>query len=324
MKRNYRISCAVSLVGLCITLQTSAQALVPPGGVTTVAHLTPRQIREGTAQLVGRYNSAQKLRIAFGLRPPHMAEEAAFLEELHTKGSPNFMKFLTQQEWNARFAPSVQDEQAVVDWAQSQGLTVTERYGNRLLVDAEAPVATIQSALGVALNRYQLNGEQVFSNDRDPVIPAKLAGIIESVAGLNNIQKFHPSNPNMKEPAFADYSEGLPVSKGVSGGGVADSSKLAPALAGRANGVHPYITGGSYDPPDMWSSQAYDTQALYNQGHCCNVPGRSGGSPPESSIAIATAGSQDPNDFQGFHNQYPYLAWHYYADLQRWYSCLLR
>jgi hypothetical protein len=76
-------------------------------------------------------------------------------------------------------------------------------------------------------------------------------------------------------------------------------------------GAKANITGGAYDPTDIYSSQAYDLNALYNQGHCCNPLGNSGVTPPSSSIAIATAGTQSGSDFAGFQAQYPYLAYHY-------------
>ncbi len=155
--------CLLTPLVISFTLQAQAPADgSKASGQVTVAQLTPRQVREGSAKPIGAYDPAQKLRISFGLRPPHMDEEKQFLEDLHTKGSPDFMKFLTQQQWIARFAPSAEDEQAVVDWAQSQGLSVTHRFPNRLLVDVEAPVANIQKALGVSISRYQISGGDVF------------------------------------------------------------------------------------------------------------------------------------------------------------------
>ena len=154
---------------------------------------TPMQVTNGLARLIGPYSQSQKLRLVFGLKPPKAEEEQRFLEALYTPGSPEYHKFLTAKEWNDRFSPSAEDEQAVVDWAASQGLTVTRRYPNRLIVDVDAPVSKLQQALGVNINRYQLNGAEVFSNDRDPVIPASLSGIVMSVVGLNNIQVHAPA-----------------------------------------------------------------------------------------------------------------------------------
>jgi hypothetical protein len=289
------------LLTLLSGLMASAQT-----ATTALAGLTPQQLHDGTATFMGHYNSNQKLRLVIGLQHPHMAEEEQFLKELHTKSSPNFQKFLTADEWNARFAPSAADEQAVVDWATSQGLTVTKRFANRLLVDVEAPAGTIEKVFGVTMNGYQVGTRAAFSNDRDPVIPASLGNIIHSIGGLNSVQVYRPTNKAMKEPAFADYSEGPTAA--VAGTGAADAKAKRPA---KGLGVKPNITGGAYDPTDIYGSPAYDVNALYAEGHCCNPLGNSGITPSESSIAIATAGTQAGSDLAGFQSSYPYLAYHY-------------
>jgi hypothetical protein len=271
---------------------------------------TPLSVLDGTAGLVGHYSSTRMLRLVFGLQPPHMAEEEQFLKDLHTKGSPEFQHFLTAEEWNARFAPSARDERAVVDWAQSQGLTVTHRYPNRLLVDIEGTVSTIERTLNVTINNYQLGTRSFFSNDRDPAIPAELSGIVQSVQGLNNLQRMHPAYRMLAEPTSLDYVPGPVVAAGPSSHGDADRKQLPAGLKGSRQGTNvPNITSGSYDPSDIYSSEAYDFNALYNQGHCCNPFGNPSGSPPETSIAIAAFGDLDYNDIGGFHNQYPYLAY---------------
>ena len=129
---------------------------------------TPMQVMSGTVKLVEPYDPASKLRLAINITPPKMAEEEEFLKELQDRNSPNFHKWLTPEQWNARFAPAPEDEQAVVDWLKSQGLTVTARYPNRLMVDAEGTVDQIQKAFNININKYEVNGEIEFSNDRDP------------------------------------------------------------------------------------------------------------------------------------------------------------
>jgi hypothetical protein len=289
----------------CFSQTAAAQA-------TPVAHggPTPHQVFDGSAKLVDHYNQAQMLRLVLGLQRPHADAEEEFLRELQDKKSPNFHKFLTPQQWNARFSPSKQDEQAVVDWAKSQGLTVTQRYANRLIVDVEAPAGIIEKAFNVTINRYQVDNRLAFSNDRDPEIPAHLTTILHSVGGLNSIRVLHPMSRS-PEPPFRDYAPGPVAARGESGGHDATAKRPGEQAASH-NGSLPPITNGNYDPPDMYSSEAYDTNALYAQGHCCNPFHVSGGTPRETSIAIATAGTQDTNDFIGFHNQYPFLAEHWF------------
>jgi hypothetical protein len=276
---------------------------------------TPLAVQNGTAVLTGHYNPNQMLRLTLGLQPPHPVEEQAFLESLQTKGSHDFHQYLTAAEWTEQFDPSVEDEQAVVNWATAQGLTVTRRFPNRLLVDVEGTAGTIEKVFGVTLNSYQVGTRTAFSNDHDPQIPSSLANIIHSVGGLNNIEMLHPMNKNAKEPAFPDYSAGPAESMGESGKATGDISKLPKSIkASQKNGLTAnYTSGPPYDPQDMYSPAAYDAYALYNLGHCCNPTNNSGGTPPQSSIAIATFGAQQSSDFYGWHDQYTYLAEHWFT-----------
>ncbi len=295
---------SLPLLLACCGLPLLGQQSIAPGGQT------PIQVLNGSAQLVGAVDPHQMLRVVLGLEPPNWAEEQQFLQDLHTQGSPSFLQFLTPEQWNARFSPSVQDEQAVVDWATGQGLTVAHRYPNRLTVSLEGNVATIGKAFAVQIGDYQLGTATFFSNDRDPVIPSNLATIVQSVIGLNSLQVLQPATKGMVEPVFPIYSPDAPASQTIQEGYI-DATAKPPAFPSASN-TKPSITGGAYDPTDIYSSQAYDVGALYAQNHCCNPLGNAGGSPPQSSIAIATSGAQLTSDFAGFQAEYPYLAMHWY------------
>lgn len=264
---------------------------------------TPPEVVNHSAQMLGPYNTAQKLRFAIGLKPPKLDEEQKFVRALYTRGSPEYRKFLTAEQWNARFSPSAADEQAVVDWATEQGLTISKRYPNRLLVDVEAPVAQIQKAFGVTINRYQLNGDAIFSNDRDPVIPDSISHVVTGVFGLNNIPVVRPhSNIGKKHLTYPDYAEG-PVSEQTTAIRVnGDRAKLAEALAKKKNkGPSPAIDlFGFYDPTDLMGEGAYDLLALSGLGHCCNPNGSPSGGAKETSIAILSFGAIKQSDITGF------------------------
>src|SRR5664279_178257 len=222
----------VLVIGCCACLSTYSaaqqRASIPQ---------TPRAVEEGTAQLIGPYGSDQMLRLVFALKPPHLEEEEQFLNQLQDRNSPLFHKYLSEQEWNQRFAPSAQDEQAVAAWAQSQGLTVTQRFPNRLLVDVEAPVAIIEKALNVAINRYQMGSASYYSNDRDPAIPAYLVGVVHSVLGLNNLEVMHPASRSGKAMPGPDYAPGPAYAVGSHLRGDGDRNKLETAMKARKSGT---------------------------------------------------------------------------------------
>jgi YVTN family beta-propeller protein len=276
-----------------VAAQTAITPNPPPPGQPASAVLS------GTARLIAPYDPSQMMRIVFALQPPHLAEEKQFVQDVHTKGNPLFHQFLTQWQWIERFAPAVEDEQAVVNWAQSQGFTVTNRYPNRMIVNVEAPVGTIQKALQVQINQYSAGGSTFYSNDRAPSIPANL--IVQEVLGLNSMAMLQPmlTGGHASEPA---YVPGPFLTRGQSHHVSASASKPADKTS------RPMITNGYLDPTDIYSSNAYDYNALSNLGHCCNPTGNPNGPTPVTSIGIATAYDININDFNGFQAQYSYLA----------------
>lgn len=309
-RRAWILQCLVLVaLGVLAARPAWSQVSQTTSASTSFRPHTPKTVQNGTATLAGHYDPNKMLRLTIGLQPPHVEEERQFLESLQTKRSHDYHQFLSAEEWTRRFDPSVEDEQAVVDWLTAQGLTVTQRFPNRLLVGVEGTAGTIEKAFGVTLNSYQVGTKTVRSNDRDPQIPSNLANIIHSVGGLNNLEMMHPANKNIREPVFPDYVSGPVVGAPSSSHGNGNPSKRPQSLKALSAGVLPAFTSGApYDPQDMYSTAGYDASALYSLGHCCNPTGNAGGSPPETSIAIATAGSQLWSDNSAFGSMYG-LAW---------------
>lgn len=311
-----RYGVAAFLILFVTTMAWSQQSAGTQLSKAALAALrTPPQVVTGAATLTGHYTASPKLRLTIALRPPNPEQEAEFLREIQDKTSPQYHQFLSPANWITRFSPSEQDEQAVIDWATTQGFTVTHRFPNRLLVDVEAPVSAIETALGVTINSYSLNGASYFSNDRDPVLPASVANIITSVQGLNNIQRMQTrkSAVTLPEP---DYVPGPVVAMGTSVHRNGSRAALKAALAAKAKqakasgkSANSNITNGNYDPTDIYNSNAYNYNALQALGHCCNPENNSSGSPPQASIALAAFGAFADTDITGFGDQYPYLAY---------------
>ena len=100
--RPLMLTLAVVAMFVASAMTASAQSLDP----TTFRPNTPQAVSNGTATLVGHYNPNQTLRLTLVLQPPHWAEEQAFLQQLQTKGSAQFLQYLSDEEWNQRFSPS--------------------------------------------------------------------------------------------------------------------------------------------------------------------------------------------------------------------------
>ena len=306
----------LTLLSSAALAQTTNRLAAPLAAGPSQGH-TPRAVMSGQATLTQAYDQGRMLRLTFALTPPHLDQERQLIDELHNKKSPEFHKFLTADQWNSRFAPSTDDEEAVVNWAQSQGFTVTHRYASRLLVDVEAPVNTIEKALNIKINNYQMAGKTYFANDHDPELPGSLTHVIQSVMGLDSFLQMRPANVGAKVPLGPrpDYIAGPVVGTPQSNHSDGSTEKLAEAMKqsriklAKQQAPGAQITNGAYDPSDIYSSQAYNLSGLQELGHCCNPTNNSGSSTPTSSIAIGSFGDVNFADVAGFHAQYPYIAY---------------
>ncbi len=169
----------VALV-LALNLVGNAQSLPP---------LT-RHVREATtngqARLVGRLPAAQEMRIVLVLPLRNQDALDSLLKDLYDPGSPAYRNFLSVDEFTAQFGPTQEDYDAVVHFAEANGLTVVGTSRNRLNVDVTGAVANIESALHVTLGLYlhPTENRMFYAPDREPT--PDLSVQLWRVAGLDN------------------------------------------------------------------------------------------------------------------------------------------
>ena len=103
-----------------VEAQTAAASVAPagllprePDSETIPSGKTPGEVLDGRANLLRHYEPTRMLRVVFALKPRNWERHQQLLDDLHDKQSPLFHQFLTAEEWNARFAPAPEDEQAL-------------------------------------------------------------------------------------------------------------------------------------------------------------------------------------------------------------------
>ena len=114
------------------------------------------------------------------------------IEQIYDPASPHYRHYLTPEQFTEEFGPSEQDYQAVIAFANTNGLTVTGTYSNRLLVGVNGTASDIEKAFHVTMHVYQHPTENrtFFAPDVEPSVPSELA--ILDVIGLNNYSLPHP------------------------------------------------------------------------------------------------------------------------------------
>lgn len=146
---------------------------------------------------VGTLATTHRLDLSIGLPLRDPAGLTNLLRDLYNPASPNFRHFLTPAEFARRFGPTKEDYQAVVRFAETNGLKVTRTHGNGLLLDVNGNVADIERALHVTMHVYQhpTQARTFFAPDTNPSLPVGLP-----VLHINGLDNFAPPRPMSLHP----------------------------------------------------------------------------------------------------------------------------
>ena len=137
-------------------------------------------------------NASTRLQLALGLPLRNEAALTELLRQLYDPSSPQYRHFLTPQQFAEQFGPTDADYQAVLAFARANGLTVTGVHSNRLVVDVDGPVSSVEKALQVKMHDYVHPSEPrtFYAPDTGPTVPASVP--VDDVTGLDNYALPHP------------------------------------------------------------------------------------------------------------------------------------
>ena len=111
------------------------------------------------------------------------------LDDQQDKASLNYHQWLTPEEFGQQFGPTDADMQAITAWLQSHGFQVTGPSRGRTVIEFSGSASQVQAAFHTTIHRYVVNGEQHWSNDRDPQIPAALMPVVAGIDSLHNFSR---------------------------------------------------------------------------------------------------------------------------------------
>jgi uncharacterized repeat protein (TIGR01451 family) len=174
-KMGFGLLAAVSLV-------CPAGAALP--GTKTLSGHVPAVVTGLAAK--GRLPATNHLSLAIGLPLRNSEALTNLLAQIYDPASPNYHHFLSPAEFTAQFGPTAQDYQAVADFAQTHGLTVTGTHPNRMVLDVNGQVTNIESAFNISLHTYAHPKEarDFYAPDTEPSVATNLP--VLHVSGLDN------------------------------------------------------------------------------------------------------------------------------------------
>src|SRR5689334_14455903 len=134
------------------------------------------------------------------------------VKQQNQKGNANYHKWLSQAQVNATFGPTAQELNAVQNYLSAKNLTVLAVAENNLYVKVQGTVAQIQSAFGVQIHNYTLNGKTYRSNTKDPSTPG---AHVAAITGLDDYG-YQPMNVRATSPDGAP-APARPLTSGANG-----------------------------------------------------------------------------------------------------------
>jgi subtilase family serine protease len=120
--------------------------------------------------------------------PENEQAAAALADELEQRGSAQFHKWLTADQYAAQFGVDAQDVAAVSDWLRGHGFSVDNVGPNRMTILFSGTAGQVKQAFGTEIHALEVNGHQHIANISDPSIPAALAPAIEGIVSLNDFR----------------------------------------------------------------------------------------------------------------------------------------
>jgi subtilase family serine protease len=144
--------------------------------------------------------------MVFKLSPAQQADLGKLLAEQQDPHSANYRKWLTPEQYAARFGMSDSDLAQVSAWLKSQDLTVDGYSRGRTQVFFSGTAAQVESAFHTQFNRYLVNGELHFANATEIQVPAALSSTVMSFRGLDD---FRPRpRIHVAQPRFTSHVTG--------------------------------------------------------------------------------------------------------------------
>jgi len=173
-------------------------------------HVRP-VVASGQAAPVGLLPPTQRMNLAIVLPLRNQSELTSLLGRLYDPSSPDYRQFLSVAQFTEQFGPTVQDYQAVVNFAKANGFTVTDTPPNRRLVDINGSVAQIEKAFHVVMTVYQHPTENrtFYSPDREPSLDLSVP--VAHIAGLNDF--------SIPRPKLMRVPAGQPIRSNAGGSG---------------------------------------------------------------------------------------------------------
>ncbi|HEY1950384.1 MAG TPA: S53 family serine peptidase [Bryobacteraceae bacterium] len=132
-----------------------------------------------------------RMTVHFTLSAAQSADQQQLLKQQATRKTSQYHKWLTPEEYGARFGVNSADLEQMTAWLAQQGFSNIEVGRSHTSISFSGNAAQVQNAFHTSIHHYVTSdGKTHFANSSDPALPKALAGMVASIRGLNDL---HPA-----------------------------------------------------------------------------------------------------------------------------------
>ena len=128
----------------------------------------------------------ERMILALALRPGAQAQLDQHLAAQHDPASPQYHRWLTPEQFGARFGLRDADLALVTNWLQGQGFAIDKVAKGRGWINFSGTVAQVERAFATEIHDYEVEGKIRHANAIDPSIPRALESLVQGVVTLHS------------------------------------------------------------------------------------------------------------------------------------------
>ena len=212
------------------------------------------------AAMTGDVAVGDPLALTFYLAMQNQPAAEAAVVALQTPGSPTFHQFLSVSDFVGRYGASDTQVAQISAILQGMGFTVRLVYPNHLAIEATAPAGTAAQMLGLSLHRYTFAGRTGIASSTPVRLPARLAGLVRGVAGIDTMTHASPRRRSAALPGLAQRPVSHDLQPGVPGAFLPSDFErfydvlpiYARGISGRGTTIG-IVTLNDFNPADAYS-----------------------------------------------------------------------
>src|SRR6516164_3018906 len=159
-------------------------------------HPVPGSEREPMpgARMIGAADPHERVQVTLVLRRANGSKAIEDTVAEHAGKALHARKYMTHEEFEAAHGASAADIAAVESFAEEHDMDVVGVHPEQRRIVLSGTVASVSSAFGVYLAKYEHPGGQYRGRVGEVLVPEDLADIVEGVFGLDDRPQAKPHN----------------------------------------------------------------------------------------------------------------------------------